>query len=174
MASKFLHLCHRFKAIPSGTLWYHAHLGGLRADGAFGLFIVHSELPKIPFFPMLVNHWLHIPFNEFMITNPYKKKNHGQLAGPGQFTYSFVHLHTTKPKAWKSIDGVRLSSMLFNSALLNGRGRSTNNKAPISWFKVTKDNWNGFYIINPGVEYTFAISIDGHEMQIIGLDIIDI
>lgn len=109
-----------------------------------------------------------------MITNPYKKKNEGQLAGAGQFTYSFHHLHMTKPRAWKSIDGVRLSSMMFNSALINGRGRFKNNKAPISWFKVTKDSWNGFYIVNPGVEYTFAISIDEHEMQIIGLDIADV
>ena len=77
----------RFKASPSGTLWYHAHLGGLRADGAFGLFIVHdkNESPElnVPHFPMIVQHWPDVPFDEVMITNPFKKKLYGDIAGDG-------------------------------------------------------------------------------------------
>ena len=106
-------LSNRFKASPDGVLWYHAHLGGLRVDGAFGLFVVHKKTPTVPHYPLLINHWLHVPFYEFMITNPYKKKNGGAIAGPGQMTYSFEHLHMEKPRAWKTMDGVRLSSMLF-------------------------------------------------------------
>ena len=45
--------------------------------------------------------------------NPYNKKNEGAIAGPGQLSYSFEHLHMEKPRAWKTMDGVRLSSMLF-------------------------------------------------------------
>ena len=48
-----------------------------------------------------------------MIMNPYNKKNEGAIAGPGQLSYSFEHLHMEKPRAWKTMDGVRLSSMLF-------------------------------------------------------------
>ena len=103
----------RFKASPDGVLWYHAHLGGVRADGAFGLFVVHKKPPTVPHYPLLINHWLHVPFYEFMIMNPYNKKNEGAIAGPGQLSYSFEHLHMEKPKAWKTMDGVRLSSMLF-------------------------------------------------------------
>ena len=39
--------------------------------------------------------------------------NEGAIAGPGQLSYSFEHLNMEKPKAWKTMDGVRLSSMLF-------------------------------------------------------------
>ena len=33
-----------------------------------------------------------------MIMNPYNKKNEGAIAGPGQLSYSFEHLHMEKPK----------------------------------------------------------------------------
>ena len=164
-------LLFRFKASPAGTLWYHAHLGGLRADGAFGLFIVHEKLPDIPHYPLLVNHWIHLPFYEYMITNPYKKLRKGAIAGPAQHTYSFEHLNMEKPVAWRTIDGVRLSSMVFTSALINGRGQYRNNKAPLPWFTVEPNTWNGFYMINPGVEYTFEISIDQHKMEIVDLGV---
>ena len=91
----------RFKASPDGVLWYHAHLGGVRADGAFGLFVVHKKPPTVPHYPLLINHWLHVPFYEFMIMNPYNKKNEGAIAGPGQLSYSFEHLHMEKPKVWQ-------------------------------------------------------------------------
>ena len=152
-------------------MWYHGHFGGLRADGAFGLFIVHKRVPEIPYYPFLVNHWIHLPFYEYMITNPYKKLNQGAIAGPAQQTYSFEHLKMKEPRAWSTIDGVRLSSMVFSSALINGRGQYRNNKAPIPWFTVQADSWNGFYMINPGVEYTFAISIDQHEMIVTSLGV---
>eukprot|EP00794_Sanderia_malayensis_P013688 gene13688-15114_t len=165
---------YRFKAYPSGILWYHGHFGGLRADGAFGLFIVHEEAPEIPFFPFLVNHWLHIPFSEYMTTNPYRKTNKYMFAGPGMYTYSFEHMNMTNPRTWRAIDGIRLSSMMYTSALINGRGRFENNKAPISWFTVREGSRFGFYIINPGIEYTFAISIDQHEFLLTALDITDV
>eukprot|EP00794_Sanderia_malayensis_P014766 gene14766-16306_t len=165
---------YRFKAYPSGILWYHGHFGGLRADGAFGLFIVHEEAPEIPFFPFLVNHWLHIPFSEYMTTNPYRKTNKYMFAGPGMYTYSFEHMNMTNPRIWRAIDGIRLSSMMYTSALINGRGRFENNKAPISWFTVREGSRFGFYIINPGIEYTFAISIDQHEFLLTALDITDV
>ncbi|XP_065052890.1 uncharacterized protein LOC135682090 [Rhopilema esculentum] len=162
---------YRFIASPAGTLWYHAHLGGLRADGLFGLFIVHEKPPTIPFYPFVVNHWLHLPFNEYMITNPYKKTNQGAIAGSAEYTYSFEHLHMEKPRAWRTIDGVRLSSMVYTSTLINGRGQYKNNKAPLPWFQVEEKSWFGFYILNPGVEYTFAVSIDQHQMVIVDLGV---
>ena len=60
--------------------------------------------------------------------NPYNKKNEGAIAGPGQLSYSFEHLHMEKPRAWKTMDGVRLSSMLFT------RLKDISHSDRISWF----------------------------------------
>ena len=78
----------RFKASPSGTLWYHAHLGGLRADGAFGLFIVHKKEPEMVHYPLTLSHWHDVEFAQFHITNPYKKKLYGEIAGDGSHQYN--------------------------------------------------------------------------------------
>ena len=32
---------------------------------------------------MIVQHWTQVPFDELMITNPYKKKLYGDIAGDG-------------------------------------------------------------------------------------------
>ena len=82
------HFDQRFKASPSGTLWYHAHLGGLRADGAFGLFVVHKQIPEIEHYPLTVNHWYKVGFEEYHVTNPFKKKLHGEIAGDGSNQYA--------------------------------------------------------------------------------------
>ena len=161
-------LSNRFKASPDGVLCHHAHLGGVRADGAFGLFVVHKKTPTVSHFPLLINHWLHVPFYEFMIMNVYKKKNSGAIAGAGQLNYNH---DKEEPKSWKTMDGVALSSMVFTSSLINGRGQYNSNNSPLSWFMVEPNSIIGFYIINAGVEYTFSISIDQHDMEITSLGV---
>ena len=37
-----------FKAMPSGTFWYHSHSGAQRTDGLFGALIVKENEIKIP------------------------------------------------------------------------------------------------------------------------------
>ena len=111
---------------------------------------------------------MHVPFYEFMIMNPYKKKLDGAIAGAGVGSYGHRKLN---PRSWKTIDGVRLSSMTFTSALINGRGQYKGNQAPLPWFRVTPNAWTGFYIINPGVEYTFSLQVDQHELEVTSLGV---
>ena len=70
-------------------------------------------------------------------------------------------------------DGVPLSSMLHHSDLINGRGQYNDNQAPLAWFNVTSwdQEYLGFYIMNPGVEYSYNVSIDNHKMEIIGVGV---
>jgi len=165
---------YRFKASPSGTLWYHAHLGGLRADGAFGLFVVHKNEPPIMHYPLIVQHWAHMPYDDFMITNPYKKKLYGDIAGDGSNQYHhYVEkgIHTK----WRAKDGVPLTSMIHTADLINGRGQFEDINSPLPWFNVTdNEEYVGFYLMNPGVEYTYNVSIDHHKMEVIGLGIGDV
>ena len=64
-----------------------------------------------------------------------------------------------------------LTALLHGSALINGRGQYKGNNAPLAWFNVSMASEIGFYIINPGMEYTYNISIDHHSIDIIGLGI---
>ena len=65
--------------------------------------------------------------------------------------------------------------MMHHSDLINGRGQLNKNNAPLAWFNVTRvdQEYLGFYILNPGpgVEYTYNISVDHHQMEIIGLGV---
>ncbi|CAH1253093.1 Hypp1080 [Branchiostoma lanceolatum] len=73
-----------------------------------------------------------------------------------------------------SHDGVKLSSRAFNSALVNGRGRYGNNKAPLSTFSVTPGGDVGFRIIHVGPDYPFRFSIDQHELTVTASDGFDL
>ena len=64
-----------------------------------------------------------------------------------------------------------MTALRHGSALINGRGQYNNNNAPLSWFNVSMASDIGFYFINPGMEYTYNISIDHHSMDIVGLGI---
>ena len=64
--------------------------------------------------------------------------------------------------------------MRHGGALINGRGEYNGNNAPLSWFNVSKADEIGFYLINPGMEYTYNISIDQHTMDIVGLGVGDV
>ena len=70
-------------------------------------------------------------------------------------------------------DGVPLTSLLHANGLINGRGQRSGNNAPLSWFNVSATSYSevGFYLINPGMEYAYNISIDQHTMDIVGLGI---
>ena len=48
---------YRFKATPSGTLWYHPHLDNLRSDGHYGLIIIHKARPRLTELPLIISDW---------------------------------------------------------------------------------------------------------------------
>ena len=69
-----------------------------------------------------------------------------------------------------SFDGVKLSSLAYNSGLINGRGRFRDNQAPLSIFKVEKGNKFRFHIVGALSEYAYRISIDQHKLSEIESD----
>ena len=68
-----------------------------------------------------------------------------------------------------------MTSMIHTSDLINGRGQFKDMNSPLPWFNMTDDTaYVGFYLMNPGVEYTYNISIDHHKMEIIGFGVGDV
>ncbi|XP_078703519.1 uncharacterized protein LOC144928714 [Branchiostoma floridae x Branchiostoma belcheri] len=69
-----------------------------------------------------------------------------------------------------SHDGVKISSRGYNSALINGRGRFRNNRAPLSTFTVPTGGSVNFRIIHVGPDYPFRFSVDQHELTVAASD----
>ncbi|KAI8498072.1 hypothetical protein Bbelb_240160 [Branchiostoma belcheri] len=69
-----------------------------------------------------------------------------------------------------SYDGVKISSREYNSALINGRGRFRNNRAPLSTFTVPTGGSVNFRIIHVGPDYPFRFSVDQHELTVTASD----
>ncbi|XP_019627200.1 PREDICTED: laccase-1-like [Branchiostoma belcheri] len=67
-------------------------------------------------------------------------------------------------------DGVKISSRVYNSALINGRGRFRNNRAPLSTFTVPTGGSVNFRIIHVGPDYPFRFSVDQHELTVTASD----
>ncbi|CAH1271167.1 KLHL24 [Branchiostoma lanceolatum] len=151
---------YRFRAEPAGTHFYHSHHSTQREDGLFGALIVHKEKYSVmPSVPVILHDWYHVESTAYWISNVFRLENGGDGEYElGAYQRSFSH------------DGVKLSSRAFNSALINGRGRYGNNKAPLSTFSVSPGGDVGFRIIHVGPDYPFRFSVDQHELTVTASD----
>ena len=101
----------------------------------------------------------HKTATELETSNPYKTFNRGS----GTFHYQTIDRD-------HSFDGVKCSSLQYISGLINGRGRYNNNKAPLSIFKVKKDEKFQLHLVGAMGEYAYRFSIDNHTMTVIETD----
>ena len=155
---------YRFIANHQGTFWYHAHSGQL-SDGLLGMIIVHAAIeapPPISNFPMIVQDWFHLDATTRSVDDPFFDHN----PGPGQgFTVS---------PSYFTDDGNLLTVDLYESGLINGKGRWNDNLSPLSVFTVKKGQQYRFRTVNAASQHVLRIDIDNHELQIIALDGYDV
>ena len=151
---------YRVIASNPGTHWYHSHVVGQRLDGLFGMLLVHERLPTMPYSAISVMDWSHHDFQHWHVTNPYD----ADRPGSGE-------LHVNERRRFYSADSVELSSLRYQSVLINGRGRfRSNSSLPLTKFVVQPSQRHRFHIVNAGAEYTFEISIDNHMLVIVASD----
>ncbi|XP_078590744.1 uncharacterized protein LOC144870452 isoform X1 [Branchiostoma floridae x Branchiostoma japonicum] len=154
---------YRFRAEPAGTHFYHSHLGTQREDGLFGALIVHrARSPIMPSIPVLLHDWYHIEATPYWTSNMFGLDH----AGDGEYMLGAYE----RPF---SHDGVKVSSRVFNSALINGRGRFGDNRAPLNTFMVPSGGHVNFRIIHVGPDYPFRFSVDQHELTVTASDGLD-
>lgn len=67
-------------------------------------------------------------------------------------------------------DGIEVSAIEFWSGLINGRGRSGNNSAPLTVFVVEEGQKYRMHIVSAAGEFTYRVSIDEHAMTVIESD----
>ena len=165
-----------FKAFPSGTFWYHAHMGVQRTDGAFGgLVIKEKNLNYSIYFEDLPHQhtislldWQKVPsFDVF-----------GQvLAATGFFPGTPIdRIPTTSSHRFNktiSMDGVEVGFIPYWSGLINGKGRHSDvpyHKSRLHIFEVQQGKTYRFRLIGAQGLYAYKFSIDGHKLTMMATD----
>jgi len=156
---------YRFQATPQGTHWYHSHLASMRLDGLFGMLIVHSALPTIPYFPVFVQDYYHVSSETFELGIV-------DLCSNGAIGAPYRTPGVVTPDC--SMEGAELDPGLYQSSLFGGRNRWQNQPFPLVQYVVKTGNRYRFRMINSGNAFPFQIQIDGHPLTIVASDGTDI
>ena len=143
-----------FKATPSGTHWYHSHLGSQRTDGLFGALVVHEN--DTEYQDIIADVSEDLPGNQRCMDLP---EMHTITLLDWQREASinlFVKIHSTlgfypqlcpttlpennnmlyNPRT-TSTDGIEVGPVPYWSGLINGRGRyNATNLGVLSVFNV--------------------------------------
>ena len=135
-----------FKAGPSGTFWYHSHMGSQRANGLFGALIVREKENinyPISFIDDPTSHtvtvmdWFLESFEDF-----FRSQRFGIGAYPHLQIYELppgptpLYYHSVSP------DITEIGNFPFWSALIHGRGRHRSvpyERSSLTTYKVEKD-----------------------------------
>jgi FtsP/CotA-like multicopper oxidase with cupredoxin domain len=155
-----------FKARPSGTYWYHSHVGAQRAKGLYGALVIKERHP-----PQIV----HGVAEEFIMQ--IQDWNHDYDVEQA-FLYSDagVFLNRTMIRSSVALDGSKFNLWYAESALINGKGRyyhpitQKHNEAPLENFQVEVNKSYRFRVINAAAMYPYRISVDSHSLTVIATD----
>lgn len=153
---------YEFQAYPSGTFWYHSHVGSQRTKGMFGaLIILRNETNPIPEHILQIQEWNHNWDSDY----GFEMMVYGLVENRTQFIPS------------ESVDGTLFSLLKAHSGLINGRGRyyfnyetGSHNEAPLTVYKVKQGSVYRFRAIGVGALYPFRVSVDGHMITVIESD----
>ena len=177
-----------FNATPSGTHWYHSHLGAQRTDGLFGGLIVregdakyqdiiadvHENLPgNRPFKDLPEIHTLTLLDWQREASIDLFVKIHSTLGFYPQNNISRVpeagdHLYYPRTR---STDGIEVGPVPYWSGLINGRGRfSAYNLGNLSVFSVRPSMSYRFRLIGAQSLYAYKFEIEGHQLRVIATD----
>ncbi|VDH93082.1 Hypothetical predicted protein [Mytilus galloprovincialis] len=153
---------YKFTANPPGTFWYHSHMGHQRLNGLFGAFIIRPKLSnkiQLEEHIMQVFEWNH---------------EYGSDADDLFEEAGGTYINRTKLLPSMQLGMSRYTPYRTHAGLINGRGRfwsgTSNNGAPLETFKVTKGKQYLFRVIGPGALYPWRVSVDQHNLTIVGAD----
>ena len=167
-----------FKAGPSGTFWYHSHIGSQRANGLFGALIVKEKEMEYP-----------IPFIDDPASHTVSLMDWYERDGEASFKtlrFSLGQFPDLPPnvfpsdlhpaKSYRATFGPDFSEVgtdPFWSALINGKGKHYTvpyERSSLSVFEVEDGQTYRFRLIHTGTMYAFRFSIDGHKLKVMATD----
>lgn len=175
-----------FKAIPSGTFWYHSHTGVQRTDGMFGaLIILERDIDSIRqelgrynadfanFNDEPENHTLSI-----LEWFPQTTLNFFPALDSGNRFFQQTPPRPDEIPFFGDIapDGTENGNLFFYSGLINGRGKHPNDtlvpyhKSRLSIFTVEPGEVYRFRLIGAQGLFMFRFSIDEHQLDVMATD----
>ena len=169
-----------FKAEPSGTHWYHSHMGSQKSDGLFGGLVI---LERQSLSDILGNNRydsvIDNPGQDTMTLIDWQRKGKAIEQSRASLPF-FTQLpidelpSSDQENAFTnahSADGSQLGPIPFWSGLINGKGRKTNSTlTPLSIFKVDQGETYHFRLVGSIGIYALRVSIDDHKLLAIASD----
>ena len=179
-----------FKALPSGTFWYHSHTQSQRSNGLFGALVIlernimhiRKALSNTKLGRNLVK-FLDLPEQHTLTLLDWYRQDTLELTAQLTSQLRFYSTHGLDPPGPNIIpenlvaspDGQEVGNIPFWSGLINGRGKhpDTNHpysKSRLSIFTVEAGNIYRFRLIGAQNVYSFRFSIDEHKLVVVGTD----
>ena len=162
---------YRFKAEPPGTHLWHSHTGVQYGEGMFGMLIVDAaDDPYRGGYDaeqtVCINDWFHQPGTQILAN-----LEQGVGMAPMNMGGSSMGGGTRAPAMpGATYTGPDLGDVPFQSALINGKGRSGDSKSPLELLAVKPKQRVRFRMANIGSTYEMRVRLDGHRMTVIAVD----
>lgn len=156
---------YEYKPTPSGTHWYHSHVGVQYSDGLFGPLIVEDPTPIAKYDReeiLMINDWFLEPSEKLLAQvvmggMPGMKMKDGKEAMPD--------------KKMEMKDKPDVGDVPFQSGLVNGKGRlPTDMKSPLTVLEVKPGETIRLRLINGSSTFALRFQIDGHPLTVIATD----
>lgn len=176
---------YKFTASPSGTHWYHSHLGAQRTDGLFGALIVRerSNVAQLKL-QNILGSFNDIPENYTLTLLDWQRESSLNL---------FVQIHSTLgffprknvgvvpntrlqnqglyfPRSVSS-DRIEVGPVPYYSGLINGKGRyDPTIYSILSVFEVDAGAKYRFRLVGAQSLYAYRFEIEGHKLWVVASD----
>jgi len=175
---------YRFTADPPGTHWWHSHSALQTSDGIAGMLVVHEQAPlhadlyDEDVHRVIVQDWYHAYSDEIMLTVDsgfwFDPKHQPSYQGYPDENDQWLWIHPL-PYEQRSAGGAILSGNPYESGLINGRGRfSDDTPVPYTRFKVEQNSRHRMRFLNTGMSFPLRISIDSHTLKFVSFSGFDV
>jgi multicopper oxidase len=174
---------YEFTATPTGTHWYHSHVGVQYGNGLFGPLVIDETSPLAKYDReeiLVINDWFLRPAEEILagLVRPMGSsdaKMHsmkpGSSAKPMANMAGKAPMPDMKGMAMKGMNGKPdVGDVPFESALFDGLGRFPGTQAPLASVRVKQGETLRLRLINASSTYAFRFQIDGHPLTAIASD----
>ena len=166
---------YEFVAYPSGTHWYHSHMGALRSEGLYGALTVENpndaepqkyQYDKDEDEVIIIQDWQHRDSTELF--NEFEELSNVAFSFGGK-----VYQPTRGP------DNTEIGPFPFVSGVINGRGWFTNEnrkqfKPVLTRIRVQQGKRCRLRIIGAQQIYAMRVSIEGHWMNVVESDGVEV
>ena len=165
-----------FTASPSGSFWYHSHMGSQRANGIFGALIVKEKQISYPLsfvddpasHTITVMDWFQEDFERLILSTIHSIGKY-----PSLLPLEVPSPPTTRYRGTDGPDFAEIGQFPYWVGLFNGKGRHPTvpyEQSSLKVYEVEGTLTYRFRLIHTGVHYGFKFSIDGHKLIVMATD----